>query len=127
MGSKFDVGKFAVSIWPPNLPREIQGSSQKFASAPSAQEDYACFLGVSAKFTTRNPGASAKFPTAKLTTAHLTWHQSPPPPLYKEVCTFLCIGLKVKVEAACRLQIGATCSHRQLRHLPPAELLLALL
>ena len=43
---------------------------------------YACFLGVFAKFTTRNPGASAKFPTGKLTPAKPTKHQSPPPPLY---------------------------------------------
>ena len=38
------------------------------------------FLGVSAQLTTQNGGASAKFPAAKFTTAHLTWHGTPPPP-----------------------------------------------
>ena len=31
---------------------------------------------------TLTPGGSAKFPTAKFTTANLTWLQIPPPPLY---------------------------------------------
>ena len=38
------------------------------------------FLGVSAKFTTQNPGVPAKFPTAKFTTANLIWHETPPRP-----------------------------------------------
>ena len=67
--------KFGVSIWPPNLPREIQ----EFC-AFGTRGFKACFLGVSAKCTTLNPGASAKFPIAKLTTAKLTRHQAPPPP-----------------------------------------------
>ena len=39
-------GKFGVSIWRPNLPREFQGSSQNFASVPSAQEGLGLFSGV---------------------------------------------------------------------------------
>ena len=37
------------------------------------------FLGVSANFTTQNPGVSVKIPTAKFTTANLSWHYPPPP------------------------------------------------
>ena len=43
MGSKFGVGNLAFQF--ASLPREIQGLSQNFASAPLAQEDLSLFSG----------------------------------------------------------------------------------
>ena len=82
-GQSTSCGKFRISNWP-----RISHTKSRVSAklVPVAKLHRACkalhtttFLGVSAKVTTQNPGASAKFPAAKFTTANLTWHETPLP------------------------------------------------
>ena len=79
-GSQFRVvSRFKLATKFPERPAKL---------APVAKLHRACtalhttaFLGVSAKFTTQNTGASVKFPAVKFTTSDLAWHGIPPEPL----------------------------------------------
>ena len=49
--------------------------------------------------TTQNPGGSAQFPTAKFTTANLTWREIPPPPPVRSLCGRCTTGhLRVEIK-----------------------------
>ena len=68
--------------------------------APAAKPHRACkalhattFLGGSADFAAQTPGASAKFPAAKFSTANLFSHEAPCPPPFVTITRQLqCVG-----------------------------------
>ena len=89
MGSKFGVGNLAFQFGRQIYHAKSRGQVKFLLPRLRRKRILACFLGVSAKFTTLNPnpGSSAKVPQAKLSTAKLSWHQiPPPPPCHAHVC-----------------------------------------
>ena len=63
----WEISRFKLTA---KFPMRNSGSSANFSHT----------LWALAGGTTQNPGGSAKCPTAKFTTANLTWREIPPPP-----------------------------------------------
>ena len=67
----WEISCFKLTV---KFPKRNSGFSANFL--PTSSTHCGLWRGV----TTQHPGGSAKFPTAKFTTANLTWRNAPPPP-----------------------------------------------